>query len=184
VSSDKIDNKNINEALREFAQRVVFQSRRNLTKGGKNFTKELWNSINSSITVNPNSFGLQFFMSPHGVFQDRGVKGVSSGKSLSGYKFGTGSGQKGGLTKGINQWVRRKQIQFRNKETGQFISYEQTARTIIRSIWQKGIKPSMFFTRPFEKYYKKLPKEVTEKYALDMVNLFNTITSENFKKLA
>jgi len=24
---------------------------------------------------------------------------------------------------------------------------------------------------------------VTEKYALDMVNLFNTITDENFKKL-
>ena len=41
----------------------------------------------------------------------------------------------------------------------------------------------MFFTKPFEKYYKKLPKEVTEKYALDMVNLFNTITQENFKQL-
>ena len=64
------------------------------------------------------------------------------------------------------------------------MSYEQTSRTIIRSIWRRGIKPSMFFTRPFEKYYKKLPKTVTEKYALDMVNLFNTITNENFKKLA
>jgi Ca2+-binding EF-hand superfamily protein len=42
----------------------------------------------------------------------------------------------------------------------------------------------MWFTKPFEKYYRKLPKQVTEKYALDMVNLFNTITSENFKKLA
>jgi hypothetical protein len=29
-----------------------------------------------------------------------------------------------------------------------------------------------------------LPKELTEKYALDMVNLFNTITDENFKRLA
>ena len=87
------------------------------------------------------------------------------------------------MTKGINQWVQRKKFQFRDKE-GKFLSYEQTARTIIRSIWNKGIKPSMFFTKPFEKYYKKLPKEVTEKYALDMVNLFNTITDENFKRLA
>ena len=103
---------------------------------------------------------------------------------MSGYQFGTGSGKKGGLTKGINEWVQRKQIQFRDRDTGRFMSYDQTARTIIRSIWQKGIKPSMFFTRPFEKYYRRLPKQVTEKYALDMVNLFNTITSENFKKLA
>ena len=31
---------------------------------------------------------------------------------------------------------------------------------------------------------KKLPKEVTEKYVKDMETLFNSITSENFKKLA
>ena len=120
----------------------------------------------------------------YGWYQDRGVKGVSSGKSLSGYRFGSGTGETGGLTRGINKWVKQKRIQFRDKETGKFMSYEQTSRTIIRSIWRRGIKPSMFFTRPFEKYYKKLPKTVTEKYALDMVNLFNTITNENFKKLA
>ena len=34
-----------------------------------------------------------------------------------------------------------------------------------------------------EKYYKKLPKKVTEQYALDMVNLFNSITKENFKQI-
>jgi hypothetical protein len=170
----------VQKLLDDFRDKVIAEAKQGLPRD----TGGLAKSLKSYVKESPNSIQISFSMNEYGWYQDRGVKGVSSGKSLSGYQFGTGSGQKGGLTKGINQWVRRKQIQFRNKETGQFISYEQTARTIIRSIWQKGIKPSMFFTRPFEKYYKKLPKEVTEKYALDMVNLFNTITSENFKKLA
>lgn len=170
----------VQKLLDDFRDKVIAEAKQGLPRD----TGGLANSLKSYVKESPNSIQISFSMNNYGWYQDRGVKGVSSGKSLSGYQFGTGSGQKGGLTKGINKWVRRKQIQFRNKETGQFMSYEQTARTIIRSIWRKGIKPSMFFTRPFEKYYKKLPKEVTEKYALDMVNLFNTITSENFKKLA
>lgn len=170
----------VQKLLDDFRDKVIAEAKQGLPRD----TGGLAKSLKSYVKESPNSIQISFSMNEYGWYQDRGVKGVSSGKSLSGYQFGTGSGQKGGLTKGINQWVQRKQIQFRNKETGQFMSYEQTARTIIRSIWRKGIKPSMFFTRPFEKYYKKLPKEVTEKYALDMVNLFNTITSENFKKLA
>ena len=170
----------VQKLLDDFRDKVIAEAKQGLPRD----TGGLAKSLKSYVKESPNSIQISFSMSEYGFYQDRGVKGVSSGKSLSGYQFGTGSGKKGGLTKGINQWVQRKQIQFRDKETGRFLSYEQTARTIIRSIWQKGIKPSMFFTRPFEKYYKKLPKEVTEKYALDMVNLFNTITSENFKKLA
>ena len=170
----------VQKLLDDFRDKVIEEGKQGLQRDTGGMAK----SLKSYVKESPNSIQISFSMNEYGWYQDRGVKGVSSGKSLSGYQFGTGSGQKGGLTKGINKWVQRKQIQFRNKETGQFMSYEQTARTIIRSIWRKGIKPSMFFTRPFEKYYKKLPKEVTEKYALDMVNLFNTITSENFKKLA
>ena len=53
---------------------------------------------------------------------------------------------------------------------------------IARSIYSKGLKPSLFFTKPFEKYYNQLPNELVEKYGLDMENLFNQITKENFKK--
>ena len=170
----------VQKLLDDFRDRVIKEAKQGLPRD----TGSLAKSLKSYVKESKNSIQISFTMNEYGFYQDRGVKGVRSGKSLSGYQFGTGSGKKGGLTKGINEWVQRKQIQFRNRDTGQFMSYDQTARTIIRSIWQKGIKPSMFFTRPFEKYYRKLPKQVTEKYALDMVNLFNTITSENFKKLA
>ena len=169
----------VQKLLDDFRDKVIKEAKQGLPRD----TGTLANSLKSYVKESPNSVQITFQMKGYGWFQDRGVKGVKSGKSLSGYRFGTGSGESGGLTKGINKWVQRKKFQFRDKETGRFLSYEQTARTIIRSIWNKGIKPSMFFTKPFEKYYKKLPKQVTEKYALDMVNLFNTITDENFKKL-
>ena len=169
----------VQKLLDDFRDKVIAEAKQGLPRD----TGGLAKSLKSYVKESPNSIQISFSMNNYGWYQDRGVKGVSSGESLSNYSFGTGK-KDGGLTRGINKWVQRKQIQFRDKETGRFLSYEQTARTIIRSIWQKGIKPSMFFTRPFEKYYKKLPKQVTEKYALDMVNLFNTITSENFKKLA
>ena len=168
----------VQKLLDDFRDKVIKEAKQGLPRD----TGTLANSLKSYVKESPNSVQISFQMKGYGWFQDRGVKGVKSGKSLSGYRFGTGSGESGGLTKGINKWVQRKKFQFRDKE-GKFLSYEQTARTIIRSIWNKGIKPSMFFTKPFEKYYKKLPKQVTEKYALDMVNLFNTITDENFKKL-
>jgi len=170
----------VQKILDTFRDKVIAEAKKGLPKN----TGALANSLKSYVKESKNSIQISFEMAEYGWYQDRGVKGVSSGKSLSGYRFGSGTGETGGLTKGINKWVKQKRIQFRDKETGKFMSYEQTSRTIIRSIWRRGIKPSMFFTRPFEKYYKKLPKTVTEKYALDMVNLFNTITNENFKKLA
>ncbi len=168
----------VQKLLDSFRDKVIKEAKQGLPRD----TGALANSLKSYVKESPNSIQISFQMKGYGWFQDRGVKGVKSGKSLSNYSFGTGK-KDGGLTKGIDKWVRRKQIQFRNKETGQFMSYEQTARTIIRSIWFKGIKPSMWFTKPFEKYYKKLPKEVTEKYVKDMGTLFNSITKENFKQL-
>jgi hypothetical protein len=42
-----------------------------------------------------------------------------------------------------------------------------------RFIFKNGIKPSLFFTRPFENAYKKLPEDLVEKYGLDAIKLFN-----------
>jgi len=44
---------------------------------------------------------------------------------------------------------------------------------IARSVFMNGIKPSLFFTKPFEAAYKRLPEELVEKYGLDALKLFN-----------
>ena len=81
------------------------------------------------------------------------------------------------------KWAKRKGIQWKDKKTGRFMSHKSMGYLIARSIYSKGIKPSLFFTKPFEKYYNKLPDELMEMFAFDMEKLFNQITEENFKKL-
>jgi hypothetical protein len=156
--------------LNTFAKYVIQQSRSNLSKQGKTNTKALYNSLESEIEVGANSFRLAFLVTDYAEFVDKGVRGKTSSAKApnSPFKFGTGSGVKGGLTEGIDKWVRQKGIQFKDKKTGRFLSYQNTSFLIARAIYHKGIKPSLFFTKPFEKAFERLPDELVEAYGLDV----------------
>jgi hypothetical protein len=174
----------VQKALERFRNHVVSVSRRNLTNSNKNVTKNLYNSIKGEITVSQNSFSLEFSMADYGVYQDLGVKGKTSSSKApnSPYKFGTGTGRPGGLTQAINKWVKQKRFQFSDKKTGKYLSYESTAFLITRGIYNKGIRPSMFFTKPFEAAYKNLPDELIKSFALDSEQLFNEQIDQIIKK--
>tara|TARA_X000001382_G_scaffold122439_1_gene105416 strand:- start:303 stop:836 length:534 start_codon:yes stop_codon:yes gene_type:complete len=158
----------LRDELNKFAKYVIQQSRSNLTRGKKNTSKGLYNSLDYDISKKGGTTSLGFEMADYGKFQDRGVKGKTSSAKApnSPYRFGTGSGKKGGLRKGIREWVQRRGIQFRDKKSGRFLSYDSTAFLISRSIYQKGIKSSMFFTKPFERAFKRLPDDLVEAYAI------------------
>ena len=47
-------------------------------------------------------------------------------------------------------------------------SYNTIGFLIARSIYRKGIKPSLFFTKPFEQGFKKLPDELINSFGLDV----------------
>ncbi len=157
----------LREELNKFAKYVIQQSRSNLTKGKKNTSKELYNSLGYDIESSKDSTSMAFKIADYGKFQDLGVKGKDSSAKApnSPYKFGTGSGKKGGLTKGIDKWVRRRGIQFRDKK-GRFLSYEQTGYIITRSVYKTGMKASMFFTKPFERAFKRLPDDLVKAYSI------------------
>ena len=182
-----LDRTETNKALSKFTKYVVSQSRANLTRKNKNVKGKLYDSIKGESTTSKNSIGIYFEMEDYGAYQDSGVKGKSSGNSLStfkqgGFRFGTGTGKEGGLTEGINQWVKDKRLQFKSKDEGskgRFLSYEQTAFIITRSIWQKGIEATRFFSKPFEVGFERLPEELVEAYALDVEKLLKETT---FKK--
>jgi len=146
----------VKQSLDIFGKRIVKQSRANLTRKGKKDTSDLYNSISYELEVHKNSFSLSFMMTDYGIFVDKGVKGKTSSNRApkSPFKFGTGTGKSGGLTNGINGWVKRKRIQFRDNKTGKFMSYQSTAFLITRSIWNKGLETTEFFTRPFENEFK------------------------------
>lgn len=165
-----LDRTETNKVLQKFSKYVVSQSRANLTRKDKNVKGKLYQSIKGETFTGKNSIGIYFEMEDYGEFQDKGVKGVSSSAKApnSPYRFGSGTGRKGGLTDGIRQWVKDRRFQFRDKETNRFLSYEQTAFLITRSIYQKGIEASRFFSKPFEVGFERLPDELIEAYGLDL----------------
>lgn len=164
-----MDLKETNNALNRFAKHVIQQSRTNLTKGRKNYKKSLYNSLRSELTTSPNSFSLFFIMNEYGVFQDKGVSGTKK-------KYNTKFSYKNKMPpiKPLADWAKFRRIRLRN-EKGQFAkgNYKTIGYFIARSIQKKGIKPSLFFTKPFERAFKNLPEDLIEAYALDLDNFID-----------
>lgn len=159
--------------LDKFGKYVVQQSKSNLSKKKKKDTSALYNGVKYTIEKGNRTTTLRFDFgsaNDYWEFVDKGVKGVSSGAKAptSPFKFGTGTGKKGGLTSGINGWVSRKRIQFKDRKTGKFLSYKSTAFLIIRSIWNKGLATTNFFTKPFEAAFQRLPNDIYEAYSLQV----------------
>ena len=169
--------KETRDALNKFAKYVIQQSRTNLTKGKKNASKELYNSLDSNIKVSKNSFQLEFLMEDYGLFQDKGVSGKEK-------KYNTPYAYKNKKppASAFSQWVVRKGLKGVRDKKGRFIKRKGLQFAIANSIYKKGIKPSLFFTKPFERAFKNLPKELVEAYALDVEKLLETTTKDNLKK--
>lgn len=153
------------QVLNNFKKFVIQQTRSRLTKGRKNVDGKLYKSIDGEVKVNPNSFTLSFSMEDYGVFQDKGVSGTKK-KYNTPFSYTT----KMPPRKTLEQWISKRGFQFRD-DKGRFISYKSMSFLIQRSIFEKGIKPSLFFTKPFEQGFKKLPDEVLEAYGLDIEDL-------------
>lgn len=170
----------VQKALDRFKDHIIAQAKRNLTNKDKNVSKKLYNSIEGEVKVFPNSIGMYFSMEEYGAYQDLGVKGKNSASKApqSPYRFGSGTGKKGGLTAAMEKWVTQRRIQFKDRKSGKFMSYKSTAWLMTRSIYSKGIKPSLFFTKPFEAAYKNLPNELIDKYGLEASKLFNDIIKQ------
>ena len=149
--------------LNEFAKYVIQQSRSNLTKQGKNVDKKLYNSLDKQIEVSANSFRLSFLMENYGEFQDKGVSGTKK-KYNTPFSYSS----KRPPLKPIEDWVTKRMFQFKNKESGKFMSFKSTAYLIAGGILKNGIKPSLFFTKPFEKAFERMPDELVEAYGLDI----------------
>jgi hypothetical protein len=161
-----LDSKEVQEAIDKFRKYVIQQSRSNLSKQKKNVNKSLYNSIKGVSKVNPNSITLYFEMLDYGIFQDKGVSGKVK-------KYNTDFSYKSKMppSKVFDKWIVRKGIAPRN-EKGQFMSRKSLSYLIARKIFREGIKPSLFFTKPFEKAFDRLPDEIIEAYGIDIVNLY------------
>lgn len=168
----KIDN--VQAALEEFGQLVIDRAKSNLKKGGKygthNTSNKLTNSLSFKIKESPRSIAFDFYAEDYWKFLDYGVKGkISSAKAPnSPYKFGSGTGKKGGLRTAIDSWVVRKGLAGTRDKQGRFMSRKQMVSMISRSIYLKGTNETKFFREAFEINYKSLDENIVEKYGLDL----------------
>ena len=166
-------------ALNAFGKYVVQQSRSNLTKGGKNSTSELYNSLSYVLGVKGDSVAI--LMEEYGKFQDKGVRGAGGvRKTTSSFNRRNNRGkiwkQKGGNSpysfkegvkpsvKHFKDWSKRKGL---------------SAFAVREAVYRQGIRPSMFFTKPFEAAFKRFPDEIIEAFSLDIEQLMkNTINNK------
>jgi hypothetical protein len=165
------------KALEQFRDLVVAEAKANLQRLGKDTSGKLSNSIKGEVKQMPNSIGIYFEMEPYGNFQDKGVSGTQR-------KFETPYSYKSKMPppSAFDKWIVRKGIAPRSA-TGKFQSRKGLQFAIAKSIFKYGIKPSLFFTKPFEEAYKTLPDTLIDKYGLDAEQLINEILNENLKNI-
>ena len=165
---------NTEEILNKFAKRVIQQSRTRLTKGKKNASKDLYNSLRYDLTTSTAAFILNFFMEEYGIYQDRGVSGKKR-------KYNTPFSYKDKMPppKALDKWMVRRNIKGTRDAQGRFIKRKSLQYLLARSIYNKGIKPSNFFTKSFEQAFDKLPEDMVKAYRLDLEEFLRSSTIGN-----
>lgn len=156
--------KETKDILNKFAKYVIQQSRTNLTKNKKNSSKALYNSLGYNIKETSKGVNIEFLMDEYGAYQDKGVSGKKK-------KYNTPFSYKDKMppSSALDKWTVRRGIAPRDK-SGKFIPRKTINYLIARSIFNKGIKPSLFFTKPFEKGFKNLPPELIKGFINDIEN--------------
>jgi hypothetical protein len=153
------------KALEKYAKYVIQQSRSNLTKKKNNASKQLYNSLEYRIQGDK----ISFLSEDYGQFIDKGVKGSKSTypeSSASPFKYTT----KQPPSKVFDKWSIRKGIAPRDKQ-GKFVSRQSLNFLIARSIKNKGIRATLFFTKPFERGLDLYGDEIVAGYLEDKLNL-------------
>ena len=153
------------KALEKYAKYVIQQSRSNLTKKKNNASKQLYNSLEYKIKGDK----ISFLSEKYGEYLDRGVKGSKSTypeSSASPFKYTT----KQPPSSVFDKWSIRKGIAPRDKQ-GRFVSRQSLNFLIARSIKNKGIRATLFFTKPFERGLDLYGDEIVAGYLEDKLDL-------------
>ncbi len=175
----------VKKILSNFAKLVISEAKDNLRKEDKNATGNLSESLSYGFSDDDKGFILQFLGNKYGKYQDKGVRGAINPytgsdaakkpfdkKSVYAYTTKMPPPSK------LDKWIVKRGLAPR--ENGKFtprkidkVGFEKSIQFLVaRSIYSKGIKASLFFTKPFEKYFSRLEKEVLKEFNLSIDNVF------------
>jgi len=161
-------------SLDEFGKELRKQSRSNLTRGKKNVSRKLYDSIGYETQEHPNSIEFSFNMLPYGDFVDKGVSGTQQRYNTP-FKFTN----KMPPREPILKWIKARRLNLRDDQ-GRFAKGGQKtlAFLIQRKLFTKGMKPTHFYSKPFDRLFKRMPQELLEAYQFDMRD-FLTFARDN-----
>ena len=174
---------NIENVINNYGKYVIQQSKSNLSKSKKG-DGALYNSLQFKIVQDNDAGIVEFLMEDYGIFVDEGVKGANP-SLVDSANTGRKGIQKAPFSKFkykskrppldmLISWAKRKNIRFRVKKGsssgGQFKkgSYRSMGFWLQKSIYAQGIKPTYFFSKPFESGIKKYELEMEKAFVKDI----------------
>ena len=166
--------KNTIQALQKLGNNVVKEGKGILKKKKKTTSgNTLFNDFDYLVTKQQDSVTLEFEFGgaeDYWQFVDEGVRGAGGFKG-SGRSRGQGSpfkfSSKMPPRKPLMQWIKNKPLKGRDKK-GRFIKRESFAFLIQRSIFQRGLERTQFFSKPFTEQLNKQTDNITEAFADDL----------------
>lgn len=167
----------LKEILEEFAQHVINGAKDQLRTQGKNTSNKLRDSLDYNVKVSKNSIQLDILAEDYLAYIDKGVSGIKTVYSTP-FSYKKTTGLKGmPPPSAFDKWNIKKGRADRD-EKGRFLTRKQLNFRTAVGIFYYGIKPSKFFTTPFENAFKSLPDEIIEAYGLD-IESFIELTLKN-----
>lgn len=153
------------QALEKYAKYVIQQSRSNLARKEQNTSNKLYESLNYRIQ----NGRVTFQSEEYGAYQDKGVRGAESTypeSRKSPFKYR----DKRPPSSVFDKWTIKKGIAPRDEE-GKFIKRKSLNYLIARSIYKKGIRATLFFTKPFERGLDLYGDEIVAGYIEDNLTI-------------
>lgn len=174
--------KNTIQALQKLGNNVVKEGR-GILKKNKKGSGNLFNDFDYLVTNQQDSVTLEFEFGraeDYWKFVDEGVRGVGGFKG-SGRARGQGSpfkySSKMPPRQPLIEWIKSKGLKGRDAK-GRFIKIESFAFLIQRSIFQRGLPRTQFFSKPFTEQLNKQTDNITEAFADDLEIALEQITKE------
>lgn len=175
--------KETNKALTKWANLIVKDARSNAAREFGS-DSNLASAIDSEVKASKNSIRISFTPG-YATFPDLGVRGntgiLKDGRRSSPYQYR----DKMPPTSALDTFVLKKLKGLKRNEKGQIMSRKSLKFAVAKNIQKFGIKQTLFFTRPFEKYFKQLPEYITQAFGEDVakyyVTAFKDSVSDQFK---
>jgi hypothetical protein len=156
----------VSAVLIKFAKYVIQQARTNLSRKKQNVTGDLYKSLSYNIYYDKNKFSVVFKMDEYGLYQDAGVRGAKSTyQSAAGspYKYTN----KQPPASAFSQWAIKKGLEGVRNKKGQFVGRKSLQFALARSIYEKGIPATKFFSTPFGIAFNRLPPDLLNAFKID-----------------